>query len=208
MENNENYEKNKNAFDFANSCRDKEIDRFWSRALYFWGFIAAAFTAYITVLKLSLGQRCFCFKTITELNFTVKIILALLSFVCFVFCLMWQLIHKASKFWQENWEKYVCEFEDEVFGEEVYRKLKKDKIDGSFFPLSLKPYGYSVSKISSSSAVLLTVLSFVFTIFNFANLFQSIALNSEIIKIIIATVLSLLAFVYTIALLFLCKRRG
>lgn len=208
MENNENYEKNKNAFDFANSCRDKEIDRFWSRALYFWGFIAAAFTAYITVLKLSLGQHCFCLKTITELNFTAKIILALLSFVCFVFCLLWQLIHKASKFWQENWEKYVCEFEAEVLGKEVYGKSKKDEIDSSFFPLSLKPYGYSVSKISSSSAVLLTVLSFVFTIFNFVNLFQSIAFNSEIIKIIIATVLLSLAFGYTIALLFLCKRRG
>lgn len=27
----------KRAFKFANKCRDKEIDRFWTRGLYFWG---------------------------------------------------------------------------------------------------------------------------------------------------------------------------
>lgn len=199
-------DKCKRAFDFSNSCRNKEIDRFWSRALYFWGFIAASFTAYITVLKLSLGDESLSFDSITKMEFTVKIILAILSFVCFVFCFLWQLIHKASKFWQENWENYVCEFEKKIFKKEVYGNPKTENIETCAFPLSLKPYSYSVSKISSNSAILLTVLSFVFTIFNFVNLFQSTTVNSESVKPVIAVVISIFAFIYTIVLCFLCKR--
>ncbi|MBQ1670780.1 MAG: hypothetical protein II070_03230, partial [Treponema sp.] len=72
MSNEDEKEKNKNAFNFANSCRDKEIDRFWSRALYFWGFIAASFTAYITVLKLSLGCKSLTLENIIGMDFTAK----------------------------------------------------------------------------------------------------------------------------------------
>lgn len=42
------------AFEFANDCRDKEIDRFWTRGLYFWGFIVASFGTYMAVLNASL----------------------------------------------------------------------------------------------------------------------------------------------------------
>lgn len=205
MSNEDDKEKNKNAFNFANSCRDKEIDRFWSRALYFWGFIAASFTAYITVLKLSLGCKSLTLENIIGMDFTAKIILAVLSFVCFVFCLLWQLIHKASKFWQANWENYVCEIETKIFKNEIYGNPQNIETCGS--PLSLKPYRYSVSKISSNSAILLTILSFIFAVFNFANLFMNTSVNSEILKAIVATLMSLLVSVYTIALCFLCKSK-
>lgn len=205
MSNEDEKEKNKNAFNFANSCRDKEIDRFWSRALYFWGFIAASFTAYITVLKLSLGCKSLTLENIIGMDFTAKIILAVLSFVCFVFCLLWQLIHKASKFWQDNWENYVCELEQNIFNNEIYGNPKD--IKSCVFPLCSNPYRYSVSKISSNSAILLTILSLAFAIFNFANLFQSVTFNSEILKAIAASIISLLAFIYSIGLCFLCKSK-
>ena len=47
----------KDAFDFANSCRDKEIDRFWSRGAYFWAFIAASFGAYMALFSASLEDE-------------------------------------------------------------------------------------------------------------------------------------------------------
>ena len=154
-------DKCKRAFDFSNSCRNKEIDRFWSRALYFWGFIAASFTAYITVLKLSLGDESLSFDSITKMEFTVKIILAILSFVCFVFCFLWQLIHKASKFWQENWENYVCEFEKKIFKKEVYGNPKTENIETCAFPLSLKPVILLESTINFSPVFLCIVIPFV-----------------------------------------------
>lgn len=115
------YEVLKNAFNFANSCRDKEIDRFWSRGLYFWGFIVAYFTAYFVTLSNIIPRESedyvdLTFEQFLLIPFMGKLILFVISFVIFIFCLSWLLVHKGSKYWQENWEEHIYQLEKNYMG--------------------------------------------------------------------------------------------
>ncbi len=85
--------------------RDFEIDKYWSRATYFWAFIAASFVGYITIensIKLQNPEK------------------ARLAFIicCLgtVFSVAWVLVNLGSKKWQENWEKHIDMLEDYVTG--------------------------------------------------------------------------------------------
>ena len=78
-------------FDTASDTRKFEIDLFWKRSLFFWGFIAAAFTGYALATKmLALALACF-------------------GLVCSV---VWTLGNRGSKYWQEAWEAKVERIED------------------------------------------------------------------------------------------------
>lgn len=74
-------------FDTATDTRKFEVDLFWKRSLFFWGFIAAAFAGYATVKESLLA-----------------LILACFGLVCSV---VWALGNRGSKYWQEAWEKKV-----------------------------------------------------------------------------------------------------
>lgn len=168
----------KDAFNFANSCRDKEIDRFWTRGLYFWGFIVASFTAYFAVFKKALRCNNLDFDSILKISLTSKIALFILSFICFVFCLSWLLVHKGSKFWQTNWEVHISNLEKEYIGKlyEVYLDTKnKEKF--SKCPLSVEGYDFSVSKISLLCSLLLAICSFALTLFHIALFFLSLNID-------------------------------
>lgn len=150
----------KDAFAFANSCRDKEIDRFWSRGTYFWGFIIASFGAYMAVLNAALKDGVpLCLQSVCDISFSAKAILFVLSFVCFIFCLSWQLVHKASKYWQENWEIHIGYLEKEYIGKIYETHLNTAKKGFGWNPLSKSPYDFSVSKISLFCSMLLTFIS-------------------------------------------------
>ncbi len=173
------------AFNFANSCRDKEIDRFWTRGLYFWGFITASFAAYMAVFNIALGhnengvQNALCLQNILAMSFMSKFVLFVLAFICFVFCLSWQLAHKASKYWQESWEKHIKYLEEKYIGM-IYDSsiiLKKGEC-----PFSLKPYNYSVSKISSLCSILLLLVSMGLFIFHGSVLIASCTTLWQILK--------------------------
>lgn len=170
----ENLEK---AFEFANSCRDKEIDRFWTRGLYFWGFIVASFTAYLAVFSLSLGDDAVNLKNILGMSFTAKCVLFVISFVCFIFCLSWLLVHKGSKYWQQNWESHVSYLEADYIGKiyNVYLN-KDDKTKFSKCLFSPKGYGFSVSKVSMLCSLLLAIVSLVLLLFNVVLLLKEIEL--------------------------------
>lgn len=160
------------AFGFANSCRDKEIDRFWTRGLYFWGFIAASFGAYMAVFNASLKNDSgikiqLSFESILEMSFTAKTALFVLSFICFIFCLSWLLVHKGSKFWQQNWEHHICYLENEYMGK-IYKSHLDSENNKKFNKNIFKTnaYDFSVSKISLLCSMLLTVCSFCLAIFH------------------------------------------
>lgn len=196
------------AFNFANSCRDKEIDRFWSRGLYFWGFITASFAAYMTVFILALGQNengtqnVLCLKNILAMSFISKTVLFVLAFICFVFCLSWQLAHKASKYWQESWEKHITYLEENYIGR-IYDSslILKD----GFFPFSVKSYNYSVSKISSLCSILLSIVSLSLVVFHAAVLifFSSFSLFQKCCKCLCASGVIVLAVIF-LACYFAC----
>ena len=66
-----------------------KIELFWKRALFFWGFIVAAFAA-IGVLK--------------EQQPTLSLLVSGFGFVC---SFAWTLVNRGSKYWQEQWETKV-----------------------------------------------------------------------------------------------------
>lgn len=163
----------KRAFAFANNCRNKEIDRFWTRGLYFWGFIIASFGAYISAFKAFLANEtneekvAISLSSILEMSFSAKIVLLVISFICFIFCLSWLLIHKGSKYWQENWETHIYHLEKYYMGEIYWTSLDtKDTNKFSANIFKIKPYNYSVTKISELCSFLLVACSFFLVIFH------------------------------------------
>ncbi len=85
--------------DRAYDVRKFEIGLFWQRALYFWGFIAASFTAYFLVAdKYSNSPH-------------IKLMVSCMGFI---FALSWLLVNRASTHWKENWEALVDKIEDEL----------------------------------------------------------------------------------------------
>lgn len=85
-------------FDVANAARAFEIELFWKRSVFFWGFVAAAFIGYATLR----GK-----------DDSLAIVLACLGWLCSV---VWTLANRGSKFWFENWESKVQADEEHVTG--------------------------------------------------------------------------------------------
>lgn len=86
----------------AYELRSFEIDLFWRRATYFWGYQAGIFAAFGLVLS---GDA--------RLFHPLAILLA----VAGLFTALANLAAgRGSKFWQENWEKHIDMLEDEFEG--------------------------------------------------------------------------------------------
>lgn len=128
-ETNKNKIKRENTLSRAWEIRNFEIGLYWKRALYFWGFIALSFAAYIA-------------KGTEQYSL-------LIACSGFIFSFAWFLVNKASKFWQENWEAHIDCLEDELEGR-LYKTVMKNKAS-LFNPL--KGYHFSVSKINQLTNV-------------------------------------------------------
>jgi len=112
-------------FEMAVQTRNFEIELFWKRSLFFWGFISVAFAAYAS------------FRThIPELA---------ILFVCFgVVCsCAWTLLNRGSKYWQESWEQKVGELASTEAEKHLFSK-EEDVMEKGFW---LKARKYSVSKL-------------------------------------------------------------
>ena len=97
----------KAAYEKAWENRNYEIDKFWSRALYFWGFIAATFVAYTAILTANEIKK----NEIMDMHFDIYVLA-----LGVIFSLAWLLVIKGSKRWQENWEKHIDRLENLVSG--------------------------------------------------------------------------------------------
>ena len=124
--------KRKAALDRAWSNRDFEIDKYWSRATYFWAFIAATFAGYIAV---SSGAMDAGLKR--HLGFMINC-------MGIIFSTAWVMVNAGSKQWQENWEKHIDMLEDEVTG-----PIYKTVLDGR---------SYSVSKINKTVSIFVLII--------------------------------------------------
>ncbi|QNL22652.1 hypothetical protein HZR84_12095 [Hyphobacterium sp. CCMP332] len=120
-------EKLKLALDRAWQNRDFEINKYWQRAAYFWGFIVLLIGGYLTLKNSNKGEG------ILEKNSEFELYIILLGII---FSLAWYLVNLGSKRWQENWEGHIDALENEITGP-IYKTLYKT---GTF---------YSVSKINS-----------------------------------------------------------
>lgn len=85
-------------FEAALATRQFEIDLFWKRSLFFWGFIATALVA--------LG-------TLQGKYPALSLLVSGFGMVC---SLAWTLANRGSKYWQEQWESKIEDVEDDVTG--------------------------------------------------------------------------------------------
>lgn len=108
----------------AVEARALEIELFWKRSFFFWGFIASAFVGYGALLDKAPG---------------ISVVLAGFGFVCSV---AWTLANRGSKYWQENWETKVENTEREVTGD-LFRSQEPSQPKGWFSACR-----YSVSRLA------------------------------------------------------------
>lgn len=115
--------------------RNFEIDKFWSRAAYFWGFIVLIFGAYITVLSSEHNKLA--------ISYRLDLYLVILGFI---FSIAWNLVILGSKSWQQNWEGHIDNLENFVSGP-IYKTMY---CTGIRF--------YSVSKINEVLSILASLV--------------------------------------------------
>ncbi|MGA3131711.1 MAG: hypothetical protein ABSD59_12970 [Terracidiphilus sp.] len=97
-------EQKKEILRYAAEARRFEIERFWHRSLFFWGFISVAFVAYA---QLSNNRS----------SVDLPFVIACFGIVCSV---AWTLQNRGSKYWQEAWEQKVESVEDAVLGASLF----------------------------------------------------------------------------------------
>lgn len=156
--------------------RDFEIDKFWTRAAYFWGFIVLIFGGYITILT---GEH-----TQKALNMHLDLYLLLLGVL---FSISWYLVILGSKTWQLNWEEHIDNLENFVSGP-LYKTVF---YSGDRF--------YSVSKLNEVLAIVVIVVwCGLFGQYLFEN--YSLAFDKDID--LISTTAIFLTFVFATVLIF------
>ena len=114
------------AFDVAHDNRKLEIELFWRRSLFFWGFIATALAGYAAA---------------KSFNSSLSYIFALFGLVCSV---VWAAGNRGSKYWQEYWERKVNFLQHNVTGNIFYDRTPIEP--KKFSPFS--PKRISVSKLT------------------------------------------------------------
>jgi hypothetical protein len=111
----------------ASDARKLEIENFWKRSLFFWGFIVAAFAGYAFFSKggcaLSSRGGNFEFERAILLHF---------GFFCSI---CWFLINSGSKFWYQAWETKTKELGP---GKKVFDKSENAK-ETAFWALRFSP---------------------------------------------------------------------
>jgi|GEM_PF-6946029 len=86
----------------AYELRNFEIEHYWKRATYFWGYQAGIFAAFGLLLSGKAGG--------------FYLLAVPVAFIGFFTALANLLAGQGSKFWQENWEKHIDMLEDEFEG--------------------------------------------------------------------------------------------
>lgn len=132
---------NSNAYKVASDIRKFEIDKYWQRTLYFWGFISAIYIAYFNVLK----EFC-CHGDIP---------LLILSALGLFFSFSWLLTSEGSKHWQENWENHL--------------DLLENNITGPLYKTYSAGNSYSVSQINIMAGRILSLCAYGLLVFEFGN---------------------------------------
>jgi hypothetical protein len=125
-------------FEVAVQIRNFEIELFWKRSIFFWGFIASAFIGYAALRKDN-----------PDLAFPI---------VCFglVCSFAWTLLNRGSKYWQESWESKVEKSELEVTGKFFAEEESIQYNKGCW----LRARKYSVSKLAIALSDYVSVLWF------------------------------------------------
>ena len=168
------YESKVRRFETALATRNFEIELFWKRSLFFWGFIASTFVAYVALIDkiafLSVAAACF-------------------GLVCSI---AWSCVNRGSKYWQENWETLVEEAESEVTGELFTLRRERHKDLGW---LGARKFSVSRSAIALSDFTCCSWVGLLaFSVTKALNIKVSLSLKEAICLLIVFTVVYLLCF--------------
>ena len=121
-------------YDATVKALEFELDQFWKRSIFFWGFIAVAFGAFAATAD-----------NHTELRSPI----ASFGFVCSV---IWTLANRGSKFWYENWEEKRKDAEEPItrslYGVNPQEKCPKGKEKRRRFSWWLRARRFSPSKLT------------------------------------------------------------
>lgn len=93
----------------AYELRSFEIDHYWKRATYFWGFQIAIFAAFGLLWKTSDIDACQSSSGWIPISVALSGLGVLTSFASY-------LSARGSKFWQDNWEYHIDMLEDNLEG--------------------------------------------------------------------------------------------
>lgn len=113
-------------FTLAREGRKYEIDKFWQRSVFFWGFIAASFIAYA--------------KGSEKTKPLEKVLISCFGLIC---SFTWTLSNRGSKYWQEAWERKVERIEDLVLGAKLFSHVEDRQPKGVWGARN-----FSVSKLT------------------------------------------------------------
>ncbi len=133
-----NREKIQLALEYSHRIREFEINLYWTRTNYFWGFQVAFFAAFGLLAQAAVADGAKEAKLVW--------LLASACLICLfaaAFCLLWQFMLMGAKFWQDNWERHVDAIEDEVTG-----PLYKTYFVPNYFGQGKRPF--SVTRINQA----------------------------------------------------------
>ncbi|EKO3407991.1 hypothetical protein R1U54_000181 [Vibrio fluvialis] len=174
------------AYKVAIATRNFEIDLYWKRSLFFWGFIATAALGY--------GSSLLAEKP----NHNLALLIACFGFIC---SLCWSLVNRGSKYWQEHWERKVTDFEETIGTTELFRA--EDKLDDSKSCwLGARKYSVSRIAIALSDFSLLIWLSLIVN--HIISYFPEHIHLSKEVKIFLVVFGT---FIYMVLILFVCKSK-
>lgn len=110
------------ALRIALNIRKFEIGLYWKRAAYFWALLTGTLAGYFTLLVTNDPTAN---PNSTYPNLRAEGLLAI-SCLGLVISVAWYFVNRASKYWQENWEKHVDLLEDEHIGP-LYKTVLNDE---------------------------------------------------------------------------------
>jgi len=98
----------KEKLDRSYTLRDFEIEHYWKRTNYFWGFTAATFAGFFLLISKE--------KITNPDNFIYLLVICSLGII---FSLGWWLVNWGSKVWQENWENKITKYQKLIHDREI-----------------------------------------------------------------------------------------
>lgn len=179
---------NVEAYKIAIATRNFEIDLYWKRSLFFWGFIATA----------ALGYGSSILAEPAKQNPGFALLIACFGLICSV---CWSLVNRGSKYWQEHWERKVTDFEEKLGSLELFRA--EDKLDDSK-SYWLGARKYSVSRIAIALSDFSVLLWLGLIVNHSLSYFSNHIYLSSDAKIFLAI---LGTFIYLALILFVCKSK-
>jgi hypothetical protein len=172
--------------DKAYDIRKFEIEMYWKRATYFWGFIAVSYTLFVLLntSKINVEKK--------ELA-TLQLLVTSLGLI---FSYGWYIVNRGSKFWTKNWHEIIDFLEGLI--KRPFHRLKMSSENSLLKVFS--HYRFSVTDTNLIISFFNFLVWVIITIATIIKLFDDIFYTDDIFKninIYISTLTSLTIFALT-----------